>query len=212
MLVGLLSPGLTPFLGRPGLCGYFCTTPVGEVWPVVRFNVQKTPYTVDIQWSRVSNPAFRSRHLTTKPQRPAEEIKSAHQLKCYYVSKTWMTKPQTVKAAFLRPVFSRVPFASFPVVGTRRLEVARGLYKYVKPPFAPSSSAFFAACCTSSELESRCSLSKFFILKEKGKVTRDQMNKLVVETLERDALTGNLAAEGTYDEPTMTCPSKDIVT
>ncbi|GBN35371.1 hypothetical protein AVEN_163366-1 [Araneus ventricosus] len=38
-----------------------------------------------------------------------------------------MTKPQTVKAAFPRLVFPRVPFALFPVGGTRRLEVARGL-------------------------------------------------------------------------------------
>ncbi|GBM66311.1 hypothetical protein AVEN_87295-1 [Araneus ventricosus] len=35
MLVERLSPrwsstGLTPFLGRPGQCGYFCTTPTGR--------------------------------------------------------------------------------------------------------------------------------------------------------------------------------------
>ncbi|GBM13803.1 hypothetical protein AVEN_50147-1 [Araneus ventricosus] len=52
--------------------------------------------------------------------------------------------------------------------------------------------------CTSSELENRCLLSKFFI-RGKSHKGRDQENKPVVEILECDVLTGNLTAGGTRE-------------
>ncbi|GBO21588.1 hypothetical protein AVEN_212397-1 [Araneus ventricosus] len=50
------SPGLAPFFGRPGQCGYFCTRPtLGRLAPYVLFNVKQAQYTTDLQWNRVSN-------------------------------------------------------------------------------------------------------------------------------------------------------------
>ncbi|GBN87638.1 hypothetical protein AVEN_218453-1 [Araneus ventricosus] len=52
------SPTLTPFLGRPGQCGYFfCATPAGGRLATIRIiYVQRAPYTVDLQW----NPGVRT--------------------------------------------------------------------------------------------------------------------------------------------------------
>ncbi|GBM49571.1 hypothetical protein AVEN_186677-1 [Araneus ventricosus] len=55
--------------------------------------------------------------------------------------------------------------------------------------------------CTASELGNRCPISKFFIRGKSG-IRRDQRNKLMVEVLERDILTGNLTPGGTC-EPTL---------
>ncbi|GBL68586.1 hypothetical protein AVEN_120652-1 [Araneus ventricosus] len=50
------SPGLAPFFGRPGQCGYFCTRPtLGRLAPYVLFNVKQAQYSTDLQWNRVSN-------------------------------------------------------------------------------------------------------------------------------------------------------------
>ncbi|GBO24564.1 hypothetical protein AVEN_1425-1 [Araneus ventricosus] len=61
MLVERLSPrwsstGLTPFLGRPGQCGYICaTTTGGRLTTTYRFNVQQATYTADLRWNQVSS-------------------------------------------------------------------------------------------------------------------------------------------------------------
>ncbi|GBM11562.1 hypothetical protein AVEN_245893-1 [Araneus ventricosus] len=81
MLVGRLSPrwsspGLAPFLGRPGQCGYFCTTPAeGRLTLYVRFSVQKGQYTTDLQWESGFKPGNlrpQSRDLTTRSLRPRD--------------------------------------------------------------------------------------------------------------------------------------------
>ncbi|GBN48576.1 hypothetical protein AVEN_248709-1 [Araneus ventricosus] len=73
MLVERLSPrwsstGLTRFLGRPGQCGYFCTTPMGgRVTTYLCFNVQQALSTLDLQWNRVSNPKLSDPEALTLP-------------------------------------------------------------------------------------------------------------------------------------------------
>ncbi|GBM48378.1 hypothetical protein AVEN_103563-1 [Araneus ventricosus] len=71
MLVGRLSPrwsspGLTPFLGRPGHCGYFCTTPVGgRLTPT--YDLARSRSNTQRIFSGFKPGTFRPRSLTTKP-------------------------------------------------------------------------------------------------------------------------------------------------
>ncbi|GBM37481.1 hypothetical protein AVEN_263153-1 [Araneus ventricosus] len=73
MLVGLSrwsSTGLTPFLGRPGQCGFFYATPVGELLTNVSFNGNQAYKNGGSSLESGFEPGalqLRSRDLTTRP-------------------------------------------------------------------------------------------------------------------------------------------------
>ncbi|GBN88796.1 hypothetical protein AVEN_250810-1 [Araneus ventricosus] len=78
MLVERLSPrwsssGLTPFLGRPGQCGYFCATPTGGRLATTYDLTCNRPHTrrifggIGFQACDLSVPRSR---LTTRPPQP----------------------------------------------------------------------------------------------------------------------------------------------
>ncbi|GBM40258.1 hypothetical protein AVEN_201152-1 [Araneus ventricosus] len=80
MLVGRISPrwsstGLTPFLGRPCQCGYFCTTPAGgRLAPTYDLSCNR-PNTRRIFGGigfRTWNTPALNPDLTTRPPRPPD--------------------------------------------------------------------------------------------------------------------------------------------
>ncbi|GBL80633.1 hypothetical protein AVEN_225303-1 [Araneus ventricosus] len=49
------SPGLTPLLGGPRQCGYFCTTPAGGHLVPTDLTCTRPAYTAVLRWNRVSD-------------------------------------------------------------------------------------------------------------------------------------------------------------
>ncbi|GBO28048.1 hypothetical protein AVEN_25587-1 [Araneus ventricosus] len=67
------SPGLTPFLGRPGQCGYFYATPTGGRLATTYDLARNRPHTRRIFSGigfRAWNLRPQSRDLTTRPPHP----------------------------------------------------------------------------------------------------------------------------------------------
>ncbi|GBN30535.1 hypothetical protein AVEN_192517-1 [Araneus ventricosus] len=67
MLVGRLSPRLIPFLGKPGQCGYFCTTPQGGRFAPTYLACTRPDYRTVFEPGTLQP---RGRDLTITPPRP----------------------------------------------------------------------------------------------------------------------------------------------
>ncbi|GBL77066.1 hypothetical protein AVEN_12714-1 [Araneus ventricosus] len=85
VLVGWLSPGLTPFLGRLDQCGYICTTPAGgRLAPNFKKPSSDKPLKViqcktnDVWWQYKNDKELEELVL----KRAEEELRKAAKKKC----------------------------------------------------------------------------------------------------------------------------------